>query len=403
MEATVRLTEDEERRCLEALRALRITRPDHPALSHRGYLGLFLNGLSPADLAGGSSHPAAQDFREIISLLARAGTERLKEILAHAAEIENRPGEPKPVESKASAPFAQQSPGNLRSPILGLDNHRAQLGKGIVAERPDAKELERRRHIPIPDDLEELGRQVEQLARNSFYHDAHFLVAEWLIHHGLDEDLLELAAKVIEVASYHQRSKAIAPFNMLWECEELAQILQRHVPDMSRLSLRADENTARLHRCVRIVYLAWINHARALLEYRYRVSDTEYATRTWLEPGDFGFLLDIVKAGVRSKLPFDLMYFIYQHLKDCTAVANNVIAHEVKRCKFEGDVLRMIAGPVKEAVPDLAFAIYLDIIHAYMREGDTANATLFCKQALLIRKNDPQVTELLAQLSRRQR
>jgi hypothetical protein len=399
----VPMTPEEERRCLDALRILNITSPDHPALSHRGYLGLFLNGLASEDFGNSAAHPGAQDFREIVQLLARAGVERLREILSHAEEIDHRPVAPPPVASKPTAPFARAAAGDVRSPILGLDNHRATVGRVIVAERPDAKELERRRHIHIPEDLEKLGREIEALAKQEYYHDAHFLIAEWLLHHGLDEDLLELAGKVIELASHYERSRGLAPFNMLWECEELAQILQRHVPDMSRLSLRADENTARLHRCVRIVYSAWTLHAKALIEYRYRTTDTEYMTRTWLEPGDFGFLLDIAKAGVRSKLPFDLMYFLYQKLKECIAIANHVIAHEHKRAKFEGDVLRMLAGPVKESVPDLAFTIYVDIIQAYMREGDTANATLFCKQALLIRKNDPQVSELLATLSRRHR
>ncbi|MEQ8822287.1 MAG: tetratricopeptide repeat protein [Sumerlaeia bacterium] len=77
------LSPQEERQCLDALRLLGITDPNHPVLSHRGYFTLFLNGLSPDEMGNrGEVHPSVAEFREIRDLLSRAGTIRLRRILA---------------------------------------------------------------------------------------------------------------------------------------------------------------------------------------------------------------------------------------------------------------------------------------------------------------------------------
>lgn len=380
------LTPEEEYFCYRTLELLRITTPDHPILNKRGYFGLFLSGLSAEEI-GKDVHPSAAEFREMIGLLARAGVDRLQEILARS-----EPPQPPP---PAKAPHAAPAP-KLPSPAEAAP--RAQTQRHLASVKPSLDQLDRLHHLPIAQTAEEAVELCRKYAGDNLHHDAHHIAAEYLATHGIHPHLLEVTCDVIAHGSQYDREAARAPFNLLWECEELAQILQKRIPDMSKLSPRADRNTAVLYYSARLVYHTWIDHARALLEYRYKVTNREYQHRSWIEPGDFGFLLDILRAAVRSKLPFDLLYDMYQRLRTCVAIGHLVIGKEEKRWKFEGDVIRILAGSVREAAPDVAFAMYRDIIAAYRREGDTANAMLFCKQALLIRRDDKELLQVKKEL-----
>jgi hypothetical protein len=184
---------------------------------------------------------------------------------------------------------------------------------------------------------------------------------------------------------------------MLYECEELAEALAKKIPDMSKLK-EMDGRTARLYYFVKLVYSTWTTHCMALLDYKYCMSDGAFMKRNWLDPIDFVFLLEPMRMGVRSRLPLDLLRYIYTELRKCIELGASVIAHDDKKAKFRGDLIRIIAAPTKDVIPDLQFDLYREITHAYLEEGDTQNATIFCKQALMLRKNDSEMLQLMEEI-----
>ncbi|MCB2154580.1 hypothetical protein KQI84_06810 [bacterium] len=481
------LTPEEERKCVEALRLLGVTEPDHQIFSHRGFFSLFLANLTPDNMHDTSPHPGSEEFREVRRLLAVAGLDKLRQLLAQEqtrrrmssrssgvyttgtksgqipANIPVSPWRRKALEAQAREermkpapkPVAKQRPAQKtgvpgggkplpkktapppkRKPEITLDdigpvrprrpipegairnpNPRPLPPKAVPTEgpksavqlhssqsddghprakyrqflepiKPPLEAQERQKQLSVGTTADESIREALKLCDKGYYHDAHYVAADYLANHGLKESVLEACTKIIAMASDFDREQGRAPFNMLWECEELACILARYIPDMSHLSEKSDEQTSRMYRCVKMVYYTWTMHCGKLLEYRFRMTNDKWMRRGWIEPRDFGSLLDIMRTGVHSKLPLDLMRMLYQGVRNCVEIGLNVIAFEDKRGKFEGDVLRIVASPVKETVPDLTFEIYGHIAKAYLLAGDTSVAGIFVDQALLMRKND---------------
>ena len=476
------LTPEEERKCLEALRVLGVTTPEHQIFSHRGFFALFLSSLTPDNLVDTSPHPGTEEFREVRRLLSIAGADTLRQLLARE-ETRKRmaPGSPgvyttpskskgtpvnipvspwrrkvveeqrlealRPKPIKPPAPPAKPQagkplparpkpkpapvdegppprpprpipPGAIRNPhppplppktvpthgpasaVQMHSSHtddghpRAKYRSNLEPIKPPPEARERQRKLSVGASGDEAIRETLRLCEKGYFHDAHFVAADYLSNQGLKESVLEACTKVIEMASKFDRERGMAPFNMLWECEELAQILARYIPDMSHLSPKADEQTSRMYRCVKIVYSAWTLHCGCLLEYRFRMTNDKWMRRAWIEPRDFGALLDIMRTGVHSKLPLDLMRMLYEGVRKCVEIGLSVIAFDDKRGKFEGDVLRIVASPVKDTVPDLTYEIYRDIAKAYLVAGDTSVAGIFVDQALLMRKNDREMSIL---------
>lgn len=389
------LSPAEEARCLAALHLFGVHSPDHPVLRHRGYFVLYLSGLNPSEVEDEKGlHPSVQEFRELQRLLARAGVERLRELLVSPPGGDGQtPG------SGAPSPVSEEP--IKEAPHLVSDEaprSRFSGSRGIEPLRPTPEARERRKQLPHPEAIEETLRLARGFLERGFYHDAYSICADYLATHGIDEIVLEKATRVIRTASQYDRAKGRAPFNMLFECEEMAHLLARFIPDMTALSDHADEHTVKMFRCVKMVYETWTDNARALLEYRFKTASETYIQRQWIEPRDVGFLLDIMSTGVRSKLPLDLLRVIYVGARKCIEVAQHAIAFEQKKAKFEGDALRIVASPVKGLAPDMQLEIYRDIVRAYLREGDTHSAKTFVDQALLIRKHDRELLDLQEQV-----
>lgn len=232
------------------------------------------------------------------------------------------------------------------------------------------------------------------LMHRSDHHAAHNVAADYLMTHEIDEQLLDALSALVRIASRFDRNLGIQPENMLWECEESARILQRRIPDMSSLTHRKDDDSRRLFRCVKIVYETWCYNAAALVEYRYRVSNDSWMRRSWIEPRDLGFLLDIMRTAVQSKLPLDLLRVAFNGVRHSIVLASNAIAFDHTRGKFIGDCLRITASAVKDIVPDMQMEIYRDIVRSYLHAGDAVNAEIFINQGLLLNRSDRVMNEL---------
>lgn len=381
------LSSEEADRCIEFLHRLGVREPDHRLLSDRGYFGIFLCGLSPEELPDdGDYHPSVVEFRETIRLLAVAGIEQLREIVQ--ARDGGRPG------SSSSGTVKLPSPGGA-----GYGKPAASFSKDIKPVRPSGEHLQRLEQIPHAHSAAEAVTLANQYAEVGRYHDAYHVISDFLHTHPIDGELVEAAVSIIRLAGRFDRDRSMPPFNMLYECEELAAILARRIPEMFHINGPTDGQTRVLYRCARVIYLGWIDHICALLEYKYRMTNKEWLRRNWLDPRDFGCVLDVMRLAVRSRLTLDLLRFIYNELKRTIRIGVEVIAHEDKKAKFEGDLLRIIASPTKDLVPDLTFEIYKEITMAYMREGDTQGALMFCKQGLLLKNNDAEMLRIKAELS----
>lgn len=386
-----RLNCEEEGRCVAALHLLGIRSAEHPILRHRGYFALYLNGLHANEIDDGRGrHPSVQEFRELQRLLARAGVDRLRELLS--ADVCRGTGR-----SFSDEYQMESAPLMTTAPHLSLSQAPKSKFSGtrcIEPVKPPAEARERRKSTFVPETATATVEAARQSLEQGHYHDAYNVCADYLARHAVDEMVFEAAVGVIRLASKYDREKSIAPFNMLFECEELAQILSRHIPDMTALSNHADEQTVRMFRVTKMVYSTWTSHACALLEYRFKVNNRDYIQRQWIEPRDVGFLLDVMRVGVSSRLPLDLLRVIYAGARECIQVVQKVIPFEDKRAKFEGDALRILASPVKDVVPDMQIIIYKDIARAYLAEGDTATTNLFVDQGLLLSKKDRELLEL---------
>lgn len=351
--------------------------PSHRVLSDRGYFGIFLCGLHPEDVGSGE-HPSLEEFRQTVRLLAIAGTDRLQELLRREAKKKEAGRGKEHNSSKCRAQFSKTI-----APVPPTESARARLNN-----------LE---HAGTIDEAVSLSNHYISVQQ---YHDAYHVLFTYILHNPLDARVFEAATRVIVAASQFDREKGVAPFNMLYECEEMAAILAKRIPDLCRLMESGDERTEQLYRFVKTVYMTWTYHCRALLEYKYRASNTTWMRRSWIEPRDFGFLLDIMRMAIRSRLPLDLLRLVKTELKKCIVIGQNVIAHTDKRCKFEGDLLRILASPTKDVIPDLCFEYYCEIVNAYREQGDRATAMTFCRQALLIRKNDRDLLRIHEDLKR---
>ncbi len=419
------LTPAEERRCLEFLRRLGITSPDHRILSDRGYFGLFLSGLHPEEV-GETDHPSVQEFREIVRLLARAGVDRIRFVIAEQTNAigkptpENFPSHPQPpmpprkpstyqkTESQVNftLPRHEQTPEPEAAPKKPTAARppkketvsRAQFKRDIAVVKPPAKARERLNNLPHAESLEEAVAASRRHLELAHFHDAHHVLADYLMQKEISTNVVSAINEIITLAGQYDRAKGRAPFNMLWECEETALIVAKRIPDVEMLSAEGDNRTQTLYECMEIVYRIWTQHAMRLLEYKYKSTNTQWSRRSWVEPRDLGFLVDIMKTAVRTHLPLDLLRFVYEQIHEVIALMNNVIAHKTKQARFMGDTLRMIASPGKELVPDLTFEIYEDIIEAYQAEGDTQQAWTFCLQALHIHPNDREMLKIKDEL-----
>lgn len=382
------LTPEEEHRCLEFLKVLGVDQPHHRVLSDRGFFGIFLCGLHPEDI--GEEHPDIKEFRETVRLLSIAGVERLRILL----EQQNRKAKP------PGPPSSQTNP--TPSPNLPASDSKSrpkpQFSRDIHVVRPSEEARERLNSLEKADTLQDALQLSRKYASESHFHDAYHILFEFLLNHPIDQDILEAAANIVLLASESDREKGKPPFNMLYECEEIAAVLAKRIPDICHLSESGDIRTARLYRHVKTVYHLWTTHCMALLDYKYRINNHEYMRRNWIEPRDFGFLVDVMKLGVRSRLPLDLLRYILEDLRKCIAIGQQVVAHDAKKAKFEGDVLRFIASPTKDVIPDLCYEIFVLIVDAYRRQGDTAAAMTFCKQALLINKHDREMQKIWDEL-----
>lgn len=419
------LTADEKRRCLKFLRDLDITSPDHRILSDRGYFGLFLSGLHPEDV-GKSEHPSIDEFRAIVRLLAKAGVDEIRAILeSTTSSFEDTTPEPKPApQAPTPAPTPQRAsqgppadlgdgkvnftlprkdtplPQDIQDEMKAANKQPSQTGKSraqfkrdIEVVRPPAKARERMRNLPHAETFEEAIAEARAQLELNHFHDAHHILAEYLTQKEISTFVISAINEVVTLASRHDRDRGIAPFNMLWECEETAMIVAKRIPDVQKLSHEGDTRTRMMYECVEIIYRTWTMHSKALLEYKFKANSKQWARRNWIEPRDLGFLVDIMKTAIRTHLPLDLLRFVYEQVHDVVLMMKNVIPHDDKQARFEGDVLRMIASPSKEIVPDLTFIIFKDIVEAYRREGDTQQAWTFCLQALLIHPHDREMLQ----------
>lgn len=382
------LTREEEKRCVRFLKQMGIDRPDHRFLSDRGYFGIFLSGLNPSEVKMDGAPLERREFQEHIRLLAIAGVDRLRDLIRERIALgENKPtprppgkAPPERRETPAPPPPAPDAPLRHGSTLALRELH---------AIRPNESERERLRRLERAELPEEAIAYAGQHLRKGEYHEAYHILVSYLLQHEVSEDVLREATNIILRASQYDRSQGTSPENMLYECEEMAAILSRRIPEMSRLhELRDKDLTQRIYRFVRLVYKTWSTHCLALLEYKYTTTDGQLVRRNWIEPRDFGFLVELMRLGVQSRLPLDLLQFIYDECRKCVALGSDVIAIPDKQAKFVGDVLRIIASPTRDVIPDMTFAIFRDIVNAYLQENDTENALIFCKQALMIKKYD---------------
>jgi hypothetical protein len=379
------LTQEEEERCFRFLKVLGITRAEDRFLSDRGYFSLYLTGLRPEEV-GADVHPDSREFREMIRLLSLAGVEQIRDVLRRRSTGEVAQLTPLPVSGIGAD-------GQLR-PVVARPGGRPHYQKDIGVIRPTDSEIQHLREIPKVDLEEEAIVLSEQHSSEGLFQDAYHVLFDYLMLHPLTQKALLAANAVIMRASAFDRRQNLPPYNMLYECEEMAALLVKRVPNLAKLRESGDAQTNELYHFVKLVYRTWTAHSHALLEYKYRVNEKDWMIRNWIDPREFGFIVEIMRMGIRSQLPLDLLRYIYTEIKGCIDIGKKVIAHEDKRCQFFGDCLRIVASPAKDVIPDLQFEIYREIIYTYLKQGDTANALTFTKQALLIHKYDKEMNRL---------
>lgn len=400
------LTPDEEIRCLEFLNLMGIKDKNHRVLSDRGFFGIFLSGLTPDDVRRDGASVERQEIQEVIRLLAIAGAESIRELLdrqepSHSSEVTQTPpsAPPSTAVNQSSGGVSRVVPSESVEESEPIRNYQYHKTKELVALRPTEAEREILRRLEHPKTEEEARAIAHRHLQEGKFHEAYHILVDFILHVKVSEDVLHEATNVILAASRYDRVKGQSPENMLYECEEMAAILSRKIPAMSRLKdLRDKDLTERIYRVIKLVYKTWGVHCRALIEYRYKSADGSWMQRNWIDPRDFGFLVEMMRMGVKSRLPLDLLQFIYIETRKCVDLGLEVIAHNDKKAKFRGDVLRIIASPTRDIIPDMTFAIFKDIVNAYLEENDTETALIFCKQALMIRQHDLEMSQLKTQL-----
>lgn len=400
------LSPEEGRRCVEFLQLLGVKGPGDRFLSDRGYFGLFLCGLHPEEVPK-DIPPDERQFKEMIRLLSEAGVEQIRGLFL---QLESPPPSPSatppPGEASTSVAPSSGSVSKLDGTTGGaaMQTLKSNYSKELSVIRPTPEDFQHFRELDTqaPETAPEAITLAESMVAQGRFQDAHHVLFHYLLTHPLTEDAFIAETQVILRASQFDKGRSIAPHNMLYECEEMAALLVRRIPNLHELKERGgSEATNKLYHFVKLVYGMWAMHCRRLLEYKYRLNDKEWIQRNWLDPRDFGFLVDLMRMGVRSHLPLDLLRYIYHETRKCIDMGKVVIAHRDKQAQFEAEALRMIASPTRDVVPDLTFEIFREIINAYMTEGDTANALIFTKQALLIHKTDKDLNRIKTELEDR--
>lgn len=365
-----------------------IDRPDHQILGARGYFTLYLTGLLQGK---GDGSERRREYEEVIRMLAAVGPEQVRDILERHVETQ-----PKVKTKVVAPPVATRRPHAVIAQRKGAPSGSS---REIRVVKPTPEQVQHLKGLAHARTREEALTLVAHHMARGELHDAYHIMVDYLLHHPLSEESFQAATNIILRASAFNREKGIPPENMLFECEEMAAVLLRRIPDMSKLGESEDDDmTTRLYHFVRQVYQTWTTHCHALLEYKYRASRDEWVRRNWIDPQEFGFLVEVMRMGIRSRLPLDLLRFIFREIHRCIGIGINVIASDEKKAKFEGDCLRFIASPTKDVIPDLQLMIYRRIVHCYMTEGDFQNAQIFCKQCLMIARNDREMLEIKKRL-----
>ncbi len=394
------LSRDDLKRCRDFLILLGIDTPDHRFLSRRGYFNIFLSGLRPEDV-GKHQHPSVQEFRGTIQILAKLGVERVRSLIVLGDELEEQP-EPDPPSSPSGVYSKSFKKNDLADPpsSSGIVHKKAST-KDIRIERPSNEELRHYRELEHADSPGEAITYARQRLHEKEFHEAYHIIFDYFLKHPLNESVLRAASEIIEAGGEFNRARGIPPENMLFECEELAIVLAKRIPNIKEVVEDGGEYTKTVYTYVKIIYNTWISHCMQLLNYKYSTATGEMVRRNWIDPQEFGFLVDVMRTGIRTGLPLHILRYIYRELRKCVDFGKEIIAHSEKRSQFEGDVLRFLASPSRDLIPDLTLLIYKDITHAYLAEGDTATALTFCKQCLMLKKTDREMLQLKDELENR--
>lgn len=379
------LTEAETARCVQFLRTLGIRDPNHEVLSNRGFFALFLSGLQQDGVRQRNLSERHRAYLDTIRLLSILGVEKVREVLAEIQKKQETRSEITDLTTQQKRQIAEIEKRNRRP-----------FTRDIKIVRPTPEEYEHLRSLDHAESRDQAIEMARTAMEKGQLHDAYHIMVDYLLHHPLSIESFRCATDIVLRASAFSRERKIPPENMLFECEEMAAVLYRRIPDMSALQDGGkDDVSNKLYQFVRLVYQTWTTHCYSLLEYKYRIDKNTWTRRNWIDPRDFGFLVEVMRMGVSSRLPLDLLRMIYTELRKCVDLGKYVIAHEDKKHRFEGDLLRIIASPTKDVVPDLCFLIYTHIVEAYLKQGDSQSAVIFCRQALLIQKNHRGMNQIL--------
>lgn len=386
---------------------LGIDDPDHPVLCHRGYFAMYLGRMTPDELEalGGTG---GDDFRRLRKMLSVMGQERLRELIAERASLRpprrpaptpatttaSRPNVALPPPAPAAPPEAEDTDDERPTAYLKtpLSRETSQSDVATILDEAAGAKIHQKR--PLPEDLAEfedgdihgMTEYVLALANSSRYHDAFSSTMRFLEQEGPDASVLKACVVALHRASAYDRDRGISPVNVLHEFEHLAHALLRYCPDMSELDPRSDdEDTRESHTFVKRLYRAWLAHCRALLEFKFRLKNDQWMKRQWIEPDEFGILLDVFRAASRSNLPMDLMARNYRGAKECLAIADDVIVRPDKQARLKAEALRIFAPVFRERYEDLLFIAYHDIAMCYALAHDRMQALKFVNEAAAMR------------------
>ncbi len=366
---------------------------DHPALTDRQSLGRFLVELPQPDRA--RAPKAWETWRDARRPLSPAGGEALRRLLEESpspcpAETDSEPAPPADGEVEATPPTLPAAPATPPPRRPPFDS--PALPTKPVTSRP----------APIWPDADSQAaalRQIRELAEQNRYIEA-FVTGVRQYETTCDEQFVEACSVVSHLASVWDRDRHVAPYPLFDPFYELARALGKHVAHMRRFDEDPLRATSHLYRHATKIYTEWVDHCEAVLEHNFHRTNTAWQKREWIQPQDFSCLLQVLRSAVHEKMPLDLLNRVYERIREALKIGDFVIHSEKKRRRFEGDCLRVFASPTKDAIPDLCYRIYRDIITAYAAAGETASALIFCRQVLLINRGDREMLMLLEELQR---
>lgn len=238
---------------------------------------------------------------------------------------------------------------------------------------------------------------MEDLVRHSRFVEA-FRAGVAVLDERCEEPLVDACVSVSRMASLWDRDKRIAPYALFDDFDALAAAFGKHVREMRHIDPDPLRATSGLYRLATKIFSAWVDHCKAVLEHQHRRTNVSWIQTEWIQPHRFNCLLAIMRSAVRIKLPLDLLFKVYQSLRQAIAIGKAAIAFDVRKVKFEGDCLRILASPSKDVIPDLCYIIFRDIIDVYVEAGENASAMMFCDQALLLRRGDREVEQIKAEI-----